>query len=84
LVLETKVSKREWFEADCEKAVGKKNDAYTCWLGRPARTRRTHYEQLGREANKICRRKKRQSVEENIRGIQGHLENKALKMLTRK
>jgi hypothetical protein len=53
LGFETKVSESEWFDADCEKAIGKKNDAYKYWLGRPARTRRTHYEQLGREANKI-------------------------------
>jgi hypothetical protein len=69
LGVETKVSKREWFDADCKIAIGKKNEAYNCWLGRPTRERRTHYEQLRREANKINRRKKRQSVEENTRKI---------------
>jgi hypothetical protein len=34
-----------WFDADCEMAIGKKNEAYKCWLGRPTRARHTHYEQ---------------------------------------
>jgi hypothetical protein len=69
LGVETKVSTKEWFDADCEIAIGKKNEAYKCWLGRLTRARRTHYEQLRREANKIRRRKKRQSAEENTRKI---------------
>lgn len=44
LGLETKVSKREQRDADCEIDIGKQNES---WLGKC-----THYEQLGREANK--------------------------------
>jgi len=69
LGVETKVSTREWFDADCKIAIGKKNKAYKCRLGRPTRARRAHYEQLRREANKIRRRRKRQSAEENTRRI---------------
>jgi hypothetical protein len=50
---ETKVSRREWFDADCETVI--LYDVYKCWLGRLTRARRTHYEQLRREANKVCR-----------------------------
>lgn len=67
LGVENKVSTREWFDADYEITIGKKNEAYKCWLGRPTRERRTHYEQLRREVNKIRRRKKRQSAEEYTR-----------------
>jgi len=69
LGVETKVSTRQWFDADYEIAIGKKNEAYKRWLRRPTRERRAHYEQLRREANKIRRRKKRQSVEEYTRKI---------------
>jgi hypothetical protein len=32
LGVETKVSTREWFDVDFEIAIGKKNEAYKCWL----------------------------------------------------
>jgi len=37
LGVETKVSTREWFDADYEIATGEKNEAYKGRLGRPTR-----------------------------------------------
>jgi hypothetical protein len=42
---ESNVSKREWIDADCEIAIGKKNKGYIYLLGRPTTARRAHYEQ---------------------------------------
>jgi hypothetical protein len=46
------------FDADCEIAIEKKNEAYKCRLGRHIRGRRTSYKQLRRIYNKTGRRNK--------------------------
>ena len=71
LGLETKVSKREQLDADCEIDIGKQNESQ---LGKC-----THYEQLGREANKKYADDRNQSVEENMQEILWDLENNYLK-----
>ena len=58
LGFETKVSEREWFDTDTERAIGKMNGACKARLGRPSRKRRTLDEQLCRERNKMYGLKK--------------------------
>jgi hypothetical protein len=43
---ETRIHKREWFDADCETDTGRSIEAYKSWLRRPTRARRTRYEEL--------------------------------------
>ena len=60
LDFETEVSKREWFDSDSERTIGKMNETYKARLGRPTRKRRTFDEQLCTESNKMYRVKRRQ------------------------
>jgi type III secretory pathway component EscR len=57
---------RQWFYEDCWHAVQKKNQAYREQLERPTRTRTEKYRCLRREADKICRSKKRKFMNDQL------------------
>jgi hypothetical protein len=52
LGFETKVYNKEWFDADCEMSIGRRNEDYEPWLGRTTRAENTRNKQLRKECNK--------------------------------
>ena len=54
-----KRDKREWFDEECQEAINYKNKRYEEYIGRPTRIREEAYKDARRDADKICRRKKR-------------------------
>lgn len=56
---EKKLVRNEWFDQDCATAIQKKNEARRNLLQRSTRGAQEKYNSLRKEANKICRYKKK-------------------------
>lgn len=65
-----KNSKDTWWDHECEKAITKRNDAKKALLQRTTRTKTEKYQSLRREAKKICRKKKREALNTQLRELE--------------
>lgn len=65
-----KARNAEWFDEDCSKVVDGKNEARAKMLQRITRSSVDRYEQLRREATKLLKRKKRESMKAQIEEIE--------------
>jgi hypothetical protein len=53
---------KEWFDEECAKAVSEKNNTTKRMLQRETRIYHGRYQELRREANRICKKKKKERV----------------------
>lgn len=71
--------RNEWFDDECAQAIKRKNEARDKKLQRNTRQTQEEYESRRREANRVCRRKKRGMLNEKLKEI----EEKRLQKQTR-
>lgn len=69
-------ARNEWYDSECRDAVAARNEAHKEKLSRPTRAKQLHFEQLRREADKICRKKKRKWQNDALRKVQDKLQNR--------
>lgn len=81
IIGETKIIKNEWFDEECKEAIAKKNEARTK-LQQQRITRRAHeiYNEKRRQANRICKHKKREMIKKKLEEMdKQNLQNEARK-----
>lgn len=65
-----KHSNAEWFDEECRRAIGDKDEARSRCLQRETRSNRNEYCVKKKEATKIYRKKKREYLMEKVREIE--------------
>jgi hypothetical protein len=58
-----------WWDDECKRAIQEKNEARTECLIRRTRANLDNYQQKRTKANRICRRKKKEWLDNNIKEI---------------
>lgn len=58
-----------WFDEECMDAIRKKNEARNRMLARDTRSTRKEYKRLRKAANKVCRKKKTEAIQKQIKEI---------------
>ena len=71
---EEKQRKEHWYDEQCKQAVDMRNELYRRYIQRRTRERREKYEEARREADKICRQKKRKYENDRILKMEENLE----------
>lgn len=72
--------KNEWWDKDCESAVQKKNDARNKAMQNKTRASYENYQLKRKEANRICRMKKKKWINQKLEVIeQSHRKNESRK-----
>jgi len=65
-----KTDKTEWFDDECRELLQKKNQAYREYINKSTRQKRAKYLELRIIADKICRRKKRQMLNDKYKRLE--------------
>lgn len=60
----------DWFDEVCARYISEKNKARGKMIQRETRTNCEEYQKKRREANRICRRKKKQELREKLKDIE--------------
>jgi hypothetical protein len=60
---------KEWFDEECAKVVLEKNKARKRMLQRETRINYGRYQELRREANKICKKKKKERMKRQLEEV---------------
>lgn len=63
-------NKNEWYDEECQETITKRNKAWKKMLKRPTIQKKNEYNDWRREAKHICRRKKREYIEKQLKSIQ--------------
>lgn len=78
-----KKMRNEWFDEECAVALDMKNEARKRIIQRETRQGRAIYVELRREANKICRKKKKAMLTKKIEGIEEMSQQNAIRAFYR-
>lgn len=62
--------KDTWWDNDCEEAMNRRNDARKILLNRHTRLSQEKYKETRKAAKRICRRKKREKLDERLRNME--------------
>jgi hypothetical protein len=73
-----KRNSRDWFNEECRTAIGARNEARRQYLQRPTRAKEQEYRDYRREADWICRRKKRVAINERLQQMEEDFVNNDL------
>ena len=66
----------EWWDEECKAAISRKNNARSKCLQKRTRLNQEQYEQARKEANKICKEKKKQWINNRIKQLEeAHKQN---------
>ncbi|PNF31855.1 hypothetical protein B7P43_G08920 [Cryptotermes secundus] len=74
-----KQDNREWFDEECRESINLKNKKYMEYMERPTRARNEAYKEARRKADKICRKKKRAFLNEQLLQLEEDFKNNKTK-----
>lgn len=66
----TRKKRNNWFDVECEEAIERKNTARAKMLQRETRQSKGEYEKCRREANSICKGKKKEMLKKRLESIE--------------
>ena len=74
--------RNEWWDEECKATISRKNNARRKCLQKRTRANQEQYKQARKEANKICKEKKKQWINNRIKQVEeAHKQNDTRKFL---